>query len=38
LAHNREKETLSFKSRSFLNGVPDLLKNASSELESLLID
>ena len=39
VAHDRGKETPSgFESRPFLNGVPELLKNAFSELESLLMD
>jgi nucleoside phosphorylase len=39
VAHDRGKETpKGFESRPFLNGVPELLRNAFSELESRLID
>ncbi|KAI9866890.1 MAG: hypothetical protein M1813_000832 [Trichoglossum hirsutum] len=39
VAHDRGKETpTGFKSRSFLNGVPEVLRNALSELESRLMD
>ena len=39
VAHDLGKETSNgFESRSFLNGVPESLKNAFSELESLLMD
>src|SRR5277367_2004594 len=39
VAHDRGKETpRGFESRPFLNGVPELLRNAFSELESRLID
>jgi nucleoside phosphorylase len=39
VAHDLGKETPSgFELRPFLNGVPELLKNAFSELESLLMD
>jgi nucleoside phosphorylase len=39
VAHDHGKDTTSgFESRPFLNGVPELLRNAFSELESLLMD
>jgi nucleoside phosphorylase len=39
VAHDRGKETLGgFESRPVLDGVPELLRNAFSELESLLMD
>ena len=39
VAHDRGKVTLTgFESRSFLNGVPEVLRNAFSELESRLMD
>jgi nucleoside phosphorylase len=39
VAHDHGKETpRGFESRPFLDGVPELLRNAFSELESLLID
>jgi nucleoside phosphorylase len=39
VAHDRGKVTLvGFESRPFLNGVPEVLRNAFSELESLLMD
>jgi len=39
VAHDRGKETSSgFESRPFLDGIPELLRNAFSELESLLMD
>jgi nucleoside phosphorylase len=39
VAHDRGKVTLTgFESRPFLNGVPEVLRNALSELESRIID
>ena len=39
VAHDRGKVTLTgFESRPFLNGVPEVLRNAFSELESRLMD
>ena len=39
VAHDRGKSTnAGFESRPFLNGVPEVLRNAFSELESRLID
>jgi hypothetical protein len=39
VAHDRGKETPGgFESRPFLDGVPELLRNAFSDLESLLMD
>jgi nucleoside phosphorylase len=39
VAHDHGKETSSgFESRPFLDGVPELLRNVFSELESLLMD
>ena len=36
--HHRKVTTQGFQSRPFLNGVPEVLRNTFSKLESLLMD